>query len=59
MFSEQVYQVLIELGLSSLQAKIYCSLIQIQDPTASTVSKLSKVARQEVYRITDELAEVG
>jgi hypothetical protein len=59
MFSEQVYQVLVELGLSSLQAKIYCSLIQIQDPTATAVSKLSKVARQEVYRITDELAVVG
>jgi hypothetical protein len=59
MFSEQVYQVLVELGLSSLQAKIYCSLIQIHDPTAIAVSKLSKVARQEVYRITDELAEVG
>jgi sugar-specific transcriptional regulator TrmB len=59
MFSEQVYQVLVELGLSSLQAKIYCALIQIQDPTATAISKLSKVARQEVYRITDELAEIG
>ena len=59
MFSEQVNDVLIELGLSPLQAKIYSTLIQLPDPTATAASKLSKVARQEVYRITEELEAVG
>jgi sugar-specific transcriptional regulator TrmB len=59
MFSEQVNDVLNELGLSPLQAKVYSALIQLQDPTATAVSKLSKVARQEVYRITEELEVIG
>jgi Predicted transcriptional regulators len=59
MFSEQVYDVLTELGLSPLQAKVYSALIQLQDPTATAASKLSKVARQEVYRITEELEATG
>jgi predicted transcriptional regulator len=59
MFSEQVNDVLTELGLSPLQAKVYSALIQLQDPTATSASKLSKVARQEVYRITEELETTG
>ena len=59
MFSEQVNDVLTELGLSPLQAKVYVALIQLQDPTATAASKLSKVARQEVYRITEELEALG
>lgn len=59
MFSEQVNDVLTELGLSPLQAKVYSALIQLQDPTATAASKLSKVARQEVYRITEELEATG
>jgi sugar-specific transcriptional regulator TrmB len=59
MFSEQVFDVLIQLGLSPLQAKLYSALIQLQDPTATTASKVSKIARQEVYRITEELEAMG
>jgi predicted transcriptional regulator len=59
MFIEQVNDVLTELGISPLQAKVYSALIQLQDPTATAVSKLSKVARQEVYRLTKELEATG
>ncbi len=59
MFSEQVTDVLTDLGLSPLQAKVYSALIQLQDPTATAASRLSKVARQEVYRITEELEATG
>lgn len=59
MFTEQVYDVLVELGLSSLQAKVFCTLVYSGDPTACATSKLAKVARQEVYRVADELEEMG
>ncbi|MCW4047011.1 MAG: hypothetical protein NWE99_05560 [Candidatus Bathyarchaeota archaeon] len=52
-------QILIELGLTPLQAKVYVALINLENPTANATAKLSKVARQEVYRITNELVEMG
>jgi len=59
MFTEQVHDILVELGLSSLQAKVFCTLIHLGDPTANATSKLAKIARQEIYRIADELEEIG
>ena len=59
MLNKQVYDVLVDLGLSPLQAKIYCALVQLNDPTAHATSKLAKVARQEVYRIAEELETIG
>jgi sugar-specific transcriptional regulator TrmB len=59
MFQEQVYDVLTELGLHPLQAKVYATLIQLNDPTATAASKFSKIARQEIYRITEELETMG
>jgi hypothetical protein len=59
MFQEQVYDVLTELGLHPLQAKVYTALIQLNDPTATATSKFSKIARQEIYRITEELETIG
>lgn len=59
MLHQEEVQTLVKLGLTSLQAKVYFALISLENPTANATAKLSKVARQEVYRITDELAEVG
>jgi len=56
---EEEVQTLIEFGLTPLQAKVYIALINLENPTAKATAKLSKVARQEVYRITNELAEMG
>jgi sugar-specific transcriptional regulator TrmB len=56
---EEEAQTLIEFGLTPLQAKVYMALINLENPTAKATAKLSKVARQEVYRITNELAEMG
>ncbi len=59
MLNEEVTQILTDLGLSPLQAKVYYALVRVEDPTANAASKLAKVARQEVYRITEELEETG
>jgi sugar-specific transcriptional regulator TrmB len=45
------------LGLTISQAKVYLTLLKLEKATAKTISKHSKVARQEVYRILVELEE--
>jgi DNA-binding MarR family transcriptional regulator len=52
-------QVLIGLGLTPLQAKVYAAIISLENPTANAIAEVSKVARQEIYRITKELSEMG
>jgi len=59
MLKDEKIQVLTELGLTLLQAKVYLALVSLGEPTATKVAALSKVARQEVYRIIDELKEAG
>ncbi len=59
MLKDEKIQVLTELGLTLLQARIYLALVSLEEPTAAKVAGLSKVARQEVYRIIDELKEAG
>jgi len=52
-------EVLIELGLSSRQAKVYMALLKIGEAKAKTIAQYSKVNRQEIYRIIDELEQIG
>jgi sugar-specific transcriptional regulator TrmB len=47
------------LGLTFSQAKVYIALLRIGTATIKSLSKYSKVARQETYRIVDELQESG
>jgi sugar-specific transcriptional regulator TrmB len=58
-FREEDTQVLIQLGLTNSQAKVYLTLLKIGQTTGKNVSKNSKVARQEVYRILGELQDKG
>ena len=59
MLDDQKEQILLDLGLTELQTAVYLALLQCRNPTATVISKITKIARQEVYRITDELEEGG
>jgi sugar-specific transcriptional regulator TrmB len=52
-------QSLIDLGLTSSQAKVYFALLKIGCSRARTASKFSKVVRQDIYRILEELKKLG
>jgi sugar-specific transcriptional regulator TrmB len=56
---EEATQTLTGLGFTVSQAKVYLALCALEKATARTLSQHSKVARQEVYRILDELHERG
>lgn len=47
------------LGLTFCQAKIYLALIPNEACTAKTISRISDVTRQDVYRITPILEKLG
>lgn len=52
-------QTLIEIGLTSNQAKLYLTLLRFGKLNVRNISHHSKVPRQEVYRVLDELREMG
>ncbi len=52
-------EILMELGLTSLQAKIYLALSQTGNATIRNIAKNSKIARQDVYRIMPSLQKLG
>lgn len=50
---------LTKFGLTLTQASIYCVLVRLGEANAKTISNLTKIARQDVYRVLDELFEKG
>lgn len=50
---------LVDLGLKITEAKVYLKLIGLGTAEASAISKISKVARPEVYRALSSLHELG
>jgi sugar-specific transcriptional regulator TrmB len=50
---------LIEAGLTPNQAKLYLCLLKVNTATVSALSKETKFARQEVYRVLQELHGIG
>jgi len=53
-------QVLTELGLSSCQGRVYIALLKLgQDSKATFISKMAKVPRQDIYRVLEELNQIG
>lgn len=56
---ENETQTLVDLGLTDLQAKVYLALATSGRTSAKTITNLSNVARQETYRILNELIELG
>jgi sugar-specific transcriptional regulator TrmB len=56
---EERVQVLIDLGLTYMQAKVYIALLHLKNATARNIQKLSKLARQDVYPVLSDLREKG
>lgn len=56
---EKEVQVLIRLGLTCNQAKVYLALVRSGMSSARTISNASKVAREDIYRIIPKLQELG
>ena len=52
-------QILMKLGLTLLQAKTYLALAKIGVANVTTISKVSNVAREEIYRTIPKLEEIG
>jgi sugar-specific transcriptional regulator TrmB len=58
--NEESIQTLIQLGLTSLEARVYLTLVEEGGQgTAGTISKLSKVNQPDVYRIAIKLERRG
>jgi sugar-specific transcriptional regulator TrmB len=59
-FKEHGEKILHEMGLSISQAKLYVALVRMRTcATANALSNSSNVARQDVYRILEELQNLG
>ncbi len=56
---EKAIETLTGLGLTVLQAKVYIALAKEGKSTVKEIAKNSKVARQDLYRITPQLLELG
>ena len=52
-------QTLMALGLTFCQAKVYLVLVLNESCTAKTLSHISKVTRQDIYRIMPKLETLG
>jgi sugar-specific transcriptional regulator TrmB len=52
-------QVLIDLGLTPTQARVYLVLVESEPLKASAISKISKVARPDIYQTLSKLHQLG
>lgn len=55
----EAVQVLVRLGLTCNQARVYLTLVRSGMSTAKTISKSSGVAREDIYRIIPKLHQLG
>jgi PleD family two-component response regulator len=58
-FLEEIAGELAGFGLTKTQAKIYVALVSLGAASASEVASLSKIRREEVYRVIPELEKRG
>jgi sugar-specific transcriptional regulator TrmB len=58
-FEDEKTQVLVDLGLTVLQAKVYIALASTGVATGRAAAKAAKVASQDVYRVLSELQDSG
>ncbi len=56
---EQVFQTLVELGLSVLEARIYFALCNYQPLTAREISRTTNIAQPDTYRVLDKIQKKG
>lgn len=52
-------EILQNLGLTNMQTRVYLSLLNLKTGTVSEIAKISKIARQDVYKILPDLEEIG
>ena len=57
--SNEDIQVLTQLGLSSLEARVYIALTRMERANIKTLSKSTDLARQHVYQVINDLLDVG
>ncbi len=50
---------LLGLGLTVNQAKVYLAILKLEKSSVSQIAKLSKVRREDVYRILPSLEILG
>jgi sugar-specific transcriptional regulator TrmB len=57
--SENNAEILIDFGLTGNQAKVYIATAKLRLASVSQISKVSKVRREDVYRILPKLEKMG
>lgn len=58
-FQDESLQILTSLGLTVLEAKVYLALAKLGKASAKIISKASKVAQSDVYRVVSKLEKHG
>ncbi len=56
---DEAIEILMDLGLTVLQAKTYLALTALEKAEAKKISEISNVARQDIYRIMPTLEKLG
>jgi len=59
MSNDENMDLLLGLGLSLNQARVYLAILKLEKTTVGQVSKFSKVRREEIYRILPTLEKLG
>jgi sugar-specific transcriptional regulator TrmB len=57
--SDENTDLLLGLGLSLNQARVYLAILKLEKTTVGQVAKASKVRREDVYRILPTLEKLG
>ncbi len=57
--SGQLIKELMFFGLNGNEAKVYLALLQLKQASARAIAKLSRIPRQEVYRVLPRLEKLG
>jgi sugar-specific transcriptional regulator TrmB len=59
MSNDENTDLLLGLGLTFNQARVYLAILKLEKTTVSQVAKFSKVRREDVYRILPGLEKMG
>ena len=59
MLNDKDIDALTSLGLTILQARVYLALTHIEKATIKSIAKNANIARQDIYRLTNELQKIG
>ena len=57
--SEKNVEILLDFGLTRNQARVYLAIARLKLATVGQISKVSKVRREDVYRILPKLEKMG